>query len=129
MAEIRAFLEQEWRWQLADNPEYASQCGQHQHDHRLQDLSPAAFEQRREHNVAVLADALQLQERSAASADAQDALNLELFIADVRSELRSFELGTHLYPINSIGYGGVHNNWLEALDWLGGSANGLHCVP
>jgi uncharacterized protein (DUF885 family) len=33
--------------------------------------------------------------------------------------LRAFELGCHLYPVNSIGYGGVHNNFIEALDWLG----------
>ena len=34
MCSHQSFLEQEWRWQLADNPEYASQCGQNQHDER-----------------------------------------------------------------------------------------------
>ena len=36
----------------------------------------------------------------------------------VRGELESLELGCHLYPINSIGYGGVHNNLIECLDWI-----------
>ncbi len=36
----------------------------------------------------------------------------------VADETRGLELGCHLFPVNSIGYGGVHANFLEALDWL-----------
>ena len=35
----------------------------------------------------------------------------------------------HLYPINSIGYGGVHNNFIEALDWLGGDEQTMFVRP
>ena len=35
-------------------------------------------------------------------------------------EVQAIDLGCHLYPVNSIGYGGVHNNFIEMLDWLGG---------
>ena len=42
----------------------------------------------------------------------------QLFLDNVKAEIRAFELGCHLYPINSIGYGGVHNNFIEALEWL-----------
>ena len=49
---------------------------------------------------------------------AEQLLPLRLLEQDIVGEIRSFELGTHLYPVNSIGYGGVLNNFLEALDWL-----------
>ena len=42
----------------------------------------------------------------------------QLFLDSVKAEIRAFELGCHLYPIDSIGYGGVHNNFIEALEWL-----------
>jgi uncharacterized protein (DUF885 family) len=38
----------------------------------------------------------------------------------LRDEVQAIDLGCHLYPVNSIGYGGVHNNFIEMLDWLGG---------
>ena len=49
----------------------------------------------------------------------QALLHLELFRKSVADELEALEMRCHLYPVNSIGYGGVHNNFVEALDWLG----------
>ena len=105
----------------ADNPEYASQVGQHAHDARLQDLSPAAFEARMQHNRSVLAQVEALAAEVAAEegeAARRRALHLELFRKSVADELDALSLRCHLYPVNSIGYGGVHNNFTEALDWL-----------
>ena len=36
----------------------------------------------------------------------------------MRDELAGMEMGLHLWPINSIGYGGVHHSFIEALDWV-----------
>jgi uncharacterized protein (DUF885 family) len=106
-----------------DNPEYASQVGQHaHHDGRLQDLSPAAFEARMQHNRSVLAqvEALAAEVQGEEGEEARRrALHLELFRKSVADELDALSLRCHLYPVNSIGYGGVHNNFIEALDWLG----------
>ena len=117
--QIADLLEEDWQWQLSDNPEYASQAGQHMHDGDLQDLSPVAFEKRAAHGAVMLSRARALLAAfETEGASAQDTAHLKLFINDLHSEGRAFELGCHLYPINSIGYGGVHNNFLEALDWL-----------
>lgn len=107
-----AILESDWLWCLKDNPEFASQAGVHDYDHVLQDLSPAAFDARAEHNKAVLAQLAGLP------ASERGSLSVRMFEESVRGELEALELGCHLYPINSIGYGGVHANFIEMIDWL-----------
>lgn len=116
-AALRALLALDFAFQHADNPEFASQSGNHRGGlaARLQDLSPAAFRLRRDHDAMVLKRAMAI-DASALDSDT-DRLHLRLFVADVRCELDAFSLGCHLTPINSIGYGGVVNNVLEALDW------------
>ena len=91
---------------LADNPEYASQAGDHRYAHLLQDLSPAAFEKRRMHNVAMLKDANELVAELNGAGAAETPVHLVLFMQSIQDELTAFELGCHLYPVNSIGYGG-----------------------
>jgi uncharacterized protein (DUF885 family) len=95
---------------------FCSQAGQHDFDGKLQDLSPDAFELRQEHNEAVLRTARSLL---ASTEDSTDRLHLQLLVQNIQDEQRGFELKCHLCPVNSIGYGGVHNNFIEALDWLG----------
>ena len=75
-----------------------------------------AFELRHEHNTTVLKTAQSLLE---STEDKKDVLHLELLIKNIQDEQQSYEMNCHLYPVNSIGYGGVHNNFIEALDWLG----------
>jgi uncharacterized protein (DUF885 family) len=85
------------------------------HSGQLQDLSPESFQRRIRHNKLILD-----QLRCLTSASPSEAKNLTLILLqqDILSETRALELGTHLYPVNSIGYGGVVNNFIEALDWL-----------
>jgi uncharacterized protein (DUF885 family) len=130
--EINRLIQEDYEWILRDNPEYASQVGQHQYDHLLQDVSPAAFELRIEHNQRILdqinllkaQDDEQQQDGQQAMANHEEQtitarLHLELFSKDLLAEMEALKYGCHLYPLNSIGYGGVHNNFIEALDWLG----------
>ena len=98
-AEVQQLMEQDWHWQLQDNPEYASQAGQHQWDAKLQDLSPSSFNQREAHDKEMLAAAKALLSRAESSAASQ----LKLFVRDLESEITAFELGCHLYPVDSIG--------------------------
>lgn len=79
-------------------------------------MSPEAFELRQEHNETVLRTARSLLETTE---DKKDLLHLELLIKNIEDEQKSYEMNCHLYAVNSIGYGGVHNNFIEALDWLG----------
>jgi len=112
---LASLLALDFAFQHADNPEFASQSGNDDHGARLQDLSPGAFELRREHNRMVIARAKAIDP---ASLDTdEERLHLQLFLSDVTCELEALDLGCHLCPINSIGYGGVVCNFLEALDW------------
>ena len=114
-AALSELLASDWSWQLKDNPEFASQAGVHEHDARLQDLSPEAFEARVVHGEEVLTRASALAVESLGE---PSALHLSLFVKSVRDEVDALRLGCHLMPVNSIGYGGVANNFVEALDWL-----------
>eukprot|EP00277_Geminigera_cryophila_P029600 CAMPEP_0179488906 /NCGR_PEP_ID=MMETSP0799-20121207/64427_1 /TAXON_ID=46947 /ORGANISM="Geminigera cryophila, Strain CCMP2564" /LENGTH=207 /DNA_ID=CAMNT_0021304567 /DNA_START=54 /DNA_END=674 /DNA_ORIENTATION=- len=121
-AKVRALADVDFAFLCKDNPEYASQVGQHKQDDRLQDLSPAAFDARVVHNKDILAqvETLAAEIKAETGEEAQQArLHLELFRKSVADELEALSLRCHLYPVNSIGYGGVHNNFTEALDWLG----------
>lgn len=60
------------------------------------------------------------QRRNLASECALSAADLAMLRQSIADETRGLELGSHLFPVNSIGYGGVHYNFIEALDWLGG---------
>ena len=50
--------------QVSDNPEFASQSGIHEYDHLLQDLSPAAFDCRLEHNLRIVGLAELIEEEA-----------------------------------------------------------------
>ena len=51
---LAALLHADFTFQHFDNPEFASQSGNHAYAHLLQDLSPAAFARRIEHNDTTL---------------------------------------------------------------------------
>jgi uncharacterized protein (DUF885 family) len=116
--EILSLIDEDFQWVLVDNPEYASQIGQHQYDHLLQNLSPEAFQQRLQHNQEMIQKIQILQARHS-NCDSNDALLLQLFSKNLSDEMEAIENGCHVYPLNSIGYGGVHQNFIESLDWLG----------
>ena len=113
---LQQLLDDDFHFQHFDNPEFASQSGNHKYADRLQDLSPKAFQKRREHNAQVL---MTLQQEIPPQALSTDALRLRraLFLDNVSIETAAFDLGCHLYPLNSIGYGGVVNNFLETMEW------------
>lgn len=71
-------------------------------------------------NILEQVEALAAEIKGEDSDEASKArLHLELFRKSVADELEALSHRCHLYPVNSIGYGGVHNNFTEALDWLG----------
>ena len=99
---LQAIMRSDFEHQLRDNPEFATQVGFHEHDSRLQDCSPAAFEMRLQHNERVLAKfaALDLQDPSVNS---KDRLHVDLLRAGIQGESDAIRLNCHTRPINSIG--------------------------
>lgn len=124
---IQNILNSDFEWSLEDNPEYSSQAGKHQYDFKLQDLSSKSFENRIKHNKEILEQInlinshINNNNNNNNNNEEENNLKLilELFKKNLSDEVEALELGCHLYPINSIGHGGVHNNFIEALDWLG----------
>jgi Bacterial protein of unknown function (DUF885) len=130
----------DFSWCLEDNPEFASQAGFHfrsppsstQEERsggklfpfalRLQDLSPAAFVGRRTHALSVVQAADEILVTG--EGEPKSSLRaLELLRNCAVEEADAIQMGCHLLPINSIGYGGVLNNFVEALDWLPAKAD------
>mmetsp|Transcript_4182 Transcript_4182/g.5571 ORF Transcript_4182/g.5571 Transcript_4182/m.5571 type:complete len:575 (+) Transcript_4182:3-1727(+) len=120
-AEVSSLLAKDFENQLIDNPEFASQCGRNEYDNRLQDISPEAFDRRIVYAEGILKEAGEILEafHSQTPDDSSQKKYLLLFVSNVEAELRALKLGCHLYPVNSIGYGGVYQNFVEAVDWLG----------
>ena len=59
--------------------------------------------------------------KGGAAASGLSRADFAMLRQSIADETRALELGCHLFPVNSIGYGGVHYNFIEALDWIGGS--------
>ncbi|CAE8732806.1 unnamed protein product, partial [Polarella glacialis] len=127
-AQLLHLFQEDFEFQLRDNPEFASQAGFHQYSANLQELSPQAFEHRLEHNAEVLGELQKLglygseksqSDLSLGELTAAELLYAELFAAAVEGESRGIQAGCHLMPLNSVGAGGgVHENFLELLDWM-----------
>lgn len=117
---LLALFKQDFEHQLADNPEFATQAGFHEHDDALQVLSPQSFESRIEYNREVVG-ALQsiLKEADEAGGlSPKEKLYARLLLDAAEGEAKGIDLGLHLMPLNSIGIGGVHENFLEVLQWM-----------
>lgn len=125
--DIETLLTKDWTQQHSDNPCFASQSGNHKFDDQLQDISPEAFDRRLKHNKQLLKSLDEFLDTSFGSKKSKDTVcgmnpaDIQMLRQSIADETRALELSCHLFPLNSIGYGGVHYNFLEALDWLGSS--------
>jgi len=115
--QLRALMAFDFKYVLADNPEFATQAGFNEYDAKLQDLSPQAFDQRVEHNTSLCERLAQLDLADASMSDT-DRLHAALLRAACEDESAAIGLGCHLSPLNSIGMGGVYLNFLEVMEWM-----------
>jgi uncharacterized protein (DUF885 family) len=77
--QARALFERDWQWRLQHQPEWATSVGDHRYDALLSDSSLAGAVKAAEHERHMLELARQLDRTQLSG---QDALSLELFIAD-----------------------------------------------
>jgi len=121
--QLNALFDEDYLYECRDNPEFASQSGEHEiaikADLALQDVSPAAYELREIHaanNIESVDDLLrtgQLSAKQTLFAKLFKSTNCELLFA-----LRTCK--TFLFPINSIGpgAGGVTHSFMEHIEWM-----------
>jgi uncharacterized protein (DUF885 family) len=97
---LRKLIDEEWEWQLRDDPENATSLGETRFDALLTERSPAAFARRREHNRETL-KRIEALDRSKLSA--ADQLNYDLFLLQERTLVEGDRFPEELVGVNQMG--------------------------
>lgn len=121
---LKTIFEEDWAWEMQDNPEFASQAGAHDTkwapENALQHVGPSSYQARAAHSQSIL-DKLEkvLSEAKEGELSKQE----KIFAALIKSQHLDIvesvsKCPLYLLPINSIGAGGISFSFLEAIEWL-----------
>jgi uncharacterized protein (DUF885 family) len=99
-AKLRKLIDEDWEWQLRDNPENATYIGERKYADRLADRSPAAWERRRAHNKEMVQRIASI-DHTKLSAD--DQLNYDLFLVQTRMAAEGDRYPYELIPMHQMG--------------------------
>lgn len=121
MSSIQNLFDQDFEWELRDNPEFASQAGAHDliqtFDVKLQDLSPEAYDGRKLHSQDMIEAATALRQTEALSNE--DIVFLDLFESIHKEIVMSIDIvKMYLMPLNSIGAGCPTYSFIESIEWM-----------
>jgi uncharacterized protein (DUF885 family) len=97
---LNRLIAEEWTWQMRDDPETATNLGERGYDDRLTDRSPAAWEQRRQHNRATL-KRVEAIDRS--KLGKSDQLNYDLFLQQERMLVERDRFPAELVTVHQMG--------------------------
>lgn len=119
--ELQELFANDWAWEMADNPEFASQSGEHDvvpvPGKELQDLSPGAYTVRKEHSQQML-EAIQNIQRTC-TLSKSEAVYAALFERSHREIIQAIDSAPmYLLPINSMMAGGVLFSFSESIEWM-----------
>ncbi len=117
-------FDREWQHQLREFPEMASSMGDKRYNDRWSDISLEAVERRHRHDRKVLEE---LSSFDPAKLDAQDQLNLKLFVKQLQHSVDGHRFRRYLVPLNQ--RGGIQTSdqlaqrlWFTSekdyLDWI-----------
>ncbi len=106
---LHAFFEEEWNYEMEQNPTQASSLGDRRWNDRWPDRSLEAIRKREEHATKALG---RLNKIDRGKLSPADQLNYDLFKKDLETDIEGFKFRTYLMPINQ--RGGV-----QTLDELG----------
>lgn len=121
---LARLYQEDWEWEVLDNPEYATQAGAHDtlwsQSQALQDVSPRGYRRRIIHFSIILSKLkrlLSLYNVDTLSPQEKTKLNLfrlqheELIAASEKAPL-------YLIPANAIGGTGVCLSFVESIEWM-----------
>jgi uncharacterized protein (DUF885 family) len=117
--DLHGLFKEDWEWEMNDNPEFASQAGLRTatSGHCLQDVSEAGYQARKAHSAEMLKKMAVVDFTMFSSADAR--VYAPLFVQMHRDIVENIEhCPVYLFPINSMGYGGVCYSFLESIEWM-----------
>ena len=119
MGRLEELFQEDWEWEMNDNPEFASQAGKFDIHHTvyLQKVSPDSYSERSKHSKDMLAKIDSIV--SDGGLTSQQSIFAQLF-RSMHSELaRSIDdFPLYLMSINSIGVGCVAYSFSESVEWL-----------
>ncbi len=106
--QLKQVLEEEWQWELKNNPENATLLGDNRYNGELTNYSPAGFRQRAEAQRSFLrrveqVDVLRLND--------QDKLNRALMIRKLRDNFESYSSKDWEMPVDQMN--GIHLTWAQ----------------
>ncbi|MGH9942895.1 MAG: DUF885 domain-containing protein [Pyrinomonadaceae bacterium] len=97
---LHALFEEEWEYQMRENPTWASALGDRRYNDRWEDTSPAAVERRQQHSRETLARLLKIDR---AGLSPVDRLNYDLFRREYETDIEGYQFRWHLVPLNQRG--------------------------
>lgn len=97
---FQQLLDQEWNYQMEQNPLEASSLGDRRFNDRWPDESLAAIAQRQAHSLQVI-ETLKTMDRSKLSA--QDQLNYDLFKEQYAEAVEGYKFHLYLMPVSHMG--------------------------
>jgi uncharacterized protein (DUF885 family) len=119
--ELKNLFDLDWQWELADNPEFASQAGQHDiaciSGHELQDVSPGAYELRRLHSEEMLVAVRRIIAQGGLTKE--ESIYASLFERSHAEIITGIDTAPmYMIPINSMMAGGVLFSFAESIEWM-----------
>ena len=116
--DLRAFLQEEWQYWMAQYPETATAVGTPGVHERWTDYSPAAIDARKQ---ALTTGLNKLRSFDRATLSADDQLNHDLYREMLESAVRGLELGNDALPIRGV----IPHNLLMPMNQLEGMQQDL----
>ncbi|MFQ5778264.1 MAG: DUF885 family protein [Terriglobia bacterium] len=123
-AKLHALFEEEWQYEMRENPTFASRLGDRRFNDRWQDVSLAAIERRHRHDQEVLQE---LDTIDSAALSEADELNYTLFRQRYENRVEGHQYRWYLLPLNQRGGVQTANELADSLrfttvkdyeDWL-----------
>ncbi len=101
---LHKLFDDEWEWEMRENPTFASTLGDRRYNDRWSDAGLDAVKRRHQHRLETLA---RLKTIDRARLSPADQLNYDLFKKDLETDIEQFKFSMYLLPVNQ--RGGIQN--------------------
>jgi uncharacterized protein (DUF885 family) len=120
---LRALFEDDYLYEIMDNPEFGSQSGEHDLmlncDNKLQDVSPNAYAARAQHGKEVIISVKSFVQSHAGELSSHDLWLVNVFVKQHEDLIEALEHAKmFLIPINGIGAGCPTYSFIETIEWM-----------
>ena len=97
-ADLRAIFDADWKWQMQDNPLFATSAGNHDYDALLPQVAKQDYDRRAEHWRKTLG---QLKNIDRATLTTSEQVSFDLFQDDLQDNITEYQFHSYLIPLNA----------------------------